>query len=178
MNDWQEGPALLTNSRITPWWPRCGCAAPLLLHMHLLGVHLSLHLPAPVPEGRGACLTGATPRGRGRTAAVLRELRAGLPRARIVLQALLPRGMDLLPFLRFAWPNRGTAALRAVNAGFAALADEAAGVHYVDCGRAFVERAGAGAAIARARATRRSGCCSACPVVLTVHQGACLVQLS
>ena len=128
-----------------------GCAAHLLPRTHLLWVHLLLRLLAPVQEGRGACMTGAAPLGRRRTAAVLRALRAGLPRAHIVLQALLPRGMDLLPYLRFAWPNRGTAALRAVNAGFAALAEAGAGVHYVDCGTAFVERAGAGAAIAKAR---------------------------
>ena len=81
---------------------------------------------------------------------MLGVLRTAMPRAHVVLQALLPRGMDLLPLLRFAWPNRGTAAMAAVNAGYAALAAARDGVHYVDCGHPFVARAGAGAAIAQA----------------------------
>ena len=59
-----------------------------------------------------------------RVSAVLGVLRTALPQTHLLLQLLLPRGMDLLPLLRFQWPNRGTAALAAVNAGFQVCSNE------------------------------------------------------
>ncbi|KAK9836293.1 hypothetical protein WJX81_002534 [Elliptochloris bilobata] len=82
-----------------------------------------------------------------RVSAVLGVLRTALPQTHLLLQLLLPRGMDLLPFLRFKWPNRGTNALTAINARFQAMADEHAGIHVIDCGRPFVERTATGTAI-------------------------------
>ena len=55
---------------------------------------------------------------------MLGVLRTALPQTHLLLQLLLPRGMDLLPLLRFQWPNRGTAALAAVNAGFKVRSSE------------------------------------------------------
>ena len=66
----------------------------------------------PVPRPPSGCC------GPRRVSAVMGVLQSALPRTHLILQALLPRGMDLLPFLRFRWPNRGTAALAEVNAKF------------------------------------------------------------
>ena len=59
-----------------------------------------------------------------RVSAVLGVLRTALPQTHLLLQLLLPRGMDLLPLLRFQWPNRGTAAQAAINAGFQACSSK------------------------------------------------------
>ena len=100
----QSGPVLLGGSRYK------GAATRTALHAYT-GAAVARYGPGALVRQAGV----AVPR---RVSAVMGVLQTALPRTHLILQALLPRGMDLLPFLRFRWPNRGTAALAEVNAKY------------------------------------------------------------
>ncbi|KAK9839295.1 hypothetical protein WJX81_006254 [Elliptochloris bilobata] len=79
-----------------------------------------------------ADLLSAVPIINTRMRALLAYMRANSPGMHIVVLGVLSRGAWSLPD-QYAWPNRLTKSLAAINAASAALAETDSHIHYVDC---------------------------------------------
>lgn len=67
----------------------------------------------------------------------MRHLRLSLPRSRLVLLALLPRGTRS-PTYDYKWPSNFTAGIAAVNKGMKKVAGAYPGVSFLDCGAPYL----------------------------------------